>query len=145
MKKRSLYLFMLSFLVALAACKKEDKTDKEKQFIGTWQQVSVEESVNGGDWTENTDQCDLQEIVAIDGDSDHSLSLYSNEPSQCGDQTYYGRWDIFDEGKTMIWNIDGIVEPLDKEVVKIDGSTLITIHDVHTVTPTRMRITYKKR
>ena len=146
MKKQSICLLLWSLLVVFAGCKKEDPEEKtEKQFIGTWQQVSVEERINGGSWTDNTDQCALQEIIDLDDDYDHSFSQYSNNPSECGDQTYYGRWDVFDDGKTMVWNIQGIADPIKKKVVTIDGSTMITIHDVHIATPTQIRITYKKQ
>jgi len=144
MKKQTTYL-LLSFLFAFAACSKEDETKNvEQQFIGTWQQVSVEISVNGGVWQDETDACDQQERVKIIDNNDHGLSLYSNNPTECGALIYDGRWDIFDGGKRMTWNIDGIANPIKKEVVEINATSMITIHDVNTTTPTEIRITYTK-
>lgn len=142
------YFLLLACAIFFAACEKEeaDEEDKtERQFIGAWQQVSVEESIDEGDWINKTDYCDEHEIVVINGDSDHSLHLYSDEPSLCGDQTYYGRWDIMDKGTRMTWNLDGIPEPIRKHVISIDGSQMITIHDVNIATPTRIRIIYNKQ
>jgi hypothetical protein len=145
MKKQFLYL-LFGFLLAFAACKKEDDTQNAEQpFIGTWQQVSVEESVNGGSWQDVTDSCDQQEMVKIMDNSDHGLRLYSNTPSQCSGQPYEGRWDVFEGGKEMTWNIDGILEPIKKTVVTINENTMVTIHDANTATPMQIRNTYSKQ
>ncbi len=139
-------------LSTFGACSKKEKEEKREQkqldreFAGVWKRVLVEESVEGGPWTDVTSVCDRSLVFVMDGNIGHTVRLYFEENQEiCGEHTTFGTWAVENGGKKLVCQMEDVVGDLTWDVIKIDGKTLVTVHDERTIIPSMVRTTYQKK
>lgn len=138
------FLVLTLVVISLTSFSGCDKEEDVEPIVGTWQKTKVEQSTNGGSWTNSTKSCQLDDTEEYA--SGGKWTAYDG-PNQCsaGTGIITGTWRLAAGGTKIIYTYSGFSGEYESTVDLLDGSNLVIIHAVGDNDNTQIKTTYIKK
>ncbi|CAM3992402.1 hypothetical protein FLAN108750_03570 [Flavobacterium antarcticum] len=148
MKKQQLFLgFILITLLSLLSCSNEEDavsvSTTKKNLIGSWTKAKVEKRTNEGQWTDITENCNLDDVEEYASNSNWTFYLGTLR-CESGAPVLKGSWNLAANDTKIIYEYDDYEGQYEKSIETITENVLIVTHSANDLANSQYRYTFNK-